>query len=171
MRLFRYLEIEKMLRVKGKGAAPSVPNGYGYGVWHAALRDVCAELEDKKLPGDVAIGRPSMMAGTDGVARRMQRRVDLESLLDEGGEVGPGHVACEFTAEDWRALVLPLFKLVGKPKAESPEIGAAEKIAIEKGNQLDEALKRIAELEADNARLASSALTDPALATPQQQGN
>lgn len=171
MRLFRYLEIEKMLRVKGKKDGPNVPNGYGFGVWHAALRDVVAELKGKHLPSDVAIGKPSMMAGTDGVARRLQRRVDLEALLDEGGEIGPGHVACELTSEDWRAIVLPMFKMVAKPKAESPEVGAAEKIAIEKTNELDAALKKISELEQENARLASSALTDPASLTPQGPGN
>ena len=159
MRLMRYLEIERMTRKRSAKAPISEPRGYGYGAWHAALRDLVAEIEPKRLEKevpDVPIGKPMLVASADGVARRMQRKVDLMALVDEDGEIGPGHVACELSNEEWQALIGKLFKMASRPKAETPEIAAAEKIAAEKDTQLEAALKRVRDLEAENARLSSS---------------
>ena len=159
MRLMRYLEIEKMTRKRPNNAPQTEPRGYGFGVWHLALRDLVAEIDPKRLEKemrDIAIGKPTVTAGVDGVARRMQRRVDLDALVDEDGEVGPGHVACELSDDDWRPLIARLFKMVERPKAESTAVAEAEKIAAEKDTELEAANKRIRELEQQNAQLIST---------------
>lgn len=160
MRLLRYLEIERMTHRRSKDAPMSEPQSYGFGAWHQALRDLAAEVGSARLKKEfatVAIGKPMVTAGADGIARRMQRRVDIEALIDEDGEIGPGHVACELSDDDWRPLITKLFKAVERPKAETPEIAAAEKVAAEKDTALGKANQRIRELEVELAKSASSA--------------
>jgi hypothetical protein len=165
MRLMRYIEIERMTRKRSTNAPMAEARGYGYGVWHAALRDLVADIDPKRLEKEmptVAIGKPIVTAGPDAVARRVQRQVEFAALVDEDGDIGPGHVACELENEEWRVLIARLFKMVARPKAETPEIAAAEKVAQEKDTQLEAANRRVRELEQELAKSQSSAAASSA---------
>jgi hypothetical protein len=167
MRLMRYLEIERMTRKRSAKAPVSEARGYGFGAWHQALRDLVAEIDPKRLEKempDVAIGKPMLSPDRGGIMRRMQQRVDLASLVDEGGEIGPGHVACTLTNEEWQAIIARLFKMVEKPEAETPEIAAAEKVAADKDKELQAANRRVHDLEQELAKAQSSG---GAASTPQ----
>ena len=159
MRLIRYLEIEKMTRKRSAKASQSEPRGYGYGMWHAALRDLAEEIGEPKLKKEmpyVGIGKPVLTPSGDGITRKVQQRVAIEDLLDREGEIGPGHVACTLENDEWQALITKLFKLVKRPEAETPEVAAAERVAMSQAAEIEELKRKLDQAQRDLAKAESA---------------